>query len=262
MPARSWITALSVVAAIAVNALAATLPLNGQSTGEISDRFRVYFVPAGYVFSIWGLIYLLWIAFTLYQLVPENARKPRFASLGYWFALSNVLNAAWLVCWHYNQFVLSLVVMVSLLVTLIVCYVRAEVWHVRAGAIERLCVDVMFGTYLGWITVATVANAADVLWFLGWDGWGISPQRWTVALLAISALIGLYMAWEHGDVPFQLVLVWAFVGIANKHLRPGGLPDAGLVIHGARVAAAAAGGLAIVAFVRRMHLARTLVRPA
>lgn len=256
MRARPWVTAGSVVAALAVNALAVTLPLGGQSTGEISDRFRVYFVPAGYVFSIWGVIYLLWIAFTLYQFVPEHARRPRVASLGYWFAASNVLNALWLVCWHYHQFVLSLVVMVALLASLIVCYIRAGVWHVPAPPVERLCVDLMFATYLGWITVATVANATDVLWLLGWDGWGIAAQDWTVALLAICSLVGLYMAWEHGDVPFQLVLLWAFVGIANKHLRPGGMPDAGDVIHGARVAAAAAGGLAIVAFVRRIHLAR------
>jgi len=47
--------AVNVVAAlmtIAINGLANALPLNGQTTGEISDRFRVYFVPAGYVFSI------------------------------------------------------------------------------------------------------------------------------------------------------------------------------------------------------------------
>lgn len=253
---RAWINLLSVIVAITVNSLAATLPLNGQYTGEISDRFKVYFVPAGYVFAIWGLIYLMWIVFAIYQVIPANARKPRFESLGYWFAVSNVFNALWLVCWHYEQFVLSLVVMVALLVTLIVCYIRAGVWHAPAGPIERLCVDVMFGSYLGWITVATVANASDVLWFLGWQGWGISPQLWTVALLAVASLIGLYMAWEHGDVPFQLVLVWAFNGIANKHLGPGGLPDAALVIHGARVAAVAAAGLAIVALVRRMHWGR------
>lgn len=262
MHARPGINLLSVILAIAVNSLTAALPLNGQSTGEISDRFKIYFVPAGYVFAIWGLIYVLWIAFAVYQVFPENARKARFESLGYWFALSNVLNAAWLVCWHYNQFVLSLAVMVSLLVTLIICYVRAGVWHTNAGALERLCVDVMFGTYLGWIVVAMVANASGVLWYLGWDGWGIAPQHWAVALLAMATVIGLYMAWEHGDVPFQLVLVWAFVGIANKHLRPGGMPDAALVIHGARVAAVAASGLAIVALVRRMHRSRPAVSPA
>ena len=46
--------------ALAVNIMATTLPLNGQDTGAISDRFQVYFVPAGYVFSIWGVIYIGW----------------------------------------------------------------------------------------------------------------------------------------------------------------------------------------------------------
>ena len=64
---RQLANALSVVIALTVNILASTLPLNGQNTGEISDRFQVYFVPAGYVFAIWGIIYIGWIAFSIYQ---------------------------------------------------------------------------------------------------------------------------------------------------------------------------------------------------
>ena len=55
---RQSVNVLAVIATIVVNGLASALPLNDQTTGEISDRFQVYFVPAGYVFSIWGLIYL------------------------------------------------------------------------------------------------------------------------------------------------------------------------------------------------------------
>jgi translocator protein len=111
---RQFANALSVVLALTVNILAAALPLNGQNTGEISDRFEVFFVPAGYVFSIWGLIYIGWIAFATYQFTPAQKENPRLQRLGYWFALSGVLNAAWLFCWHYNLFGLSVLVMLAL----------------------------------------------------------------------------------------------------------------------------------------------------
>src|SRR5512147_3227802 len=93
---RQYANLLSVLLALTINILATTLPLNGQNTGEISDRFRVYFVPAGYVFSIWGIIYIGWIAFTIFQFLPSQKENPRLRWLGYLFAISNVLNAAWL----------------------------------------------------------------------------------------------------------------------------------------------------------------------
>src|SRR5512132_4367381 len=108
---RQTANILSVLLALLVNILASALPLNGQNTGEISDRFQVYFVPAGYVFAIWGVIYIGWIAFTIYQLLPSQKDNARLRRLGYAFALSNLFNAAWLFCWHYNQFGLSVLVM-------------------------------------------------------------------------------------------------------------------------------------------------------
>src|SRR5688572_32230811 len=101
---RQYVNLLSVILALVVNILATTLPLNGQNTGEISDRFQVYFVPAGYVFSIWGIIYIGWIAFAIYQARPAQKENPRLQNLSYLFAQSCVFNAAWLFCWHYNLF--------------------------------------------------------------------------------------------------------------------------------------------------------------
>src|SRR3990172_10285336 len=97
---RQTIVVLTVAATIVVNILANALPLNGLNTGEISDRFKVYFVPAGYVFAIWGLIYIGWIAFAIYQALPSQKESPRLRRLGYSFALSGVFNAAWLFSWH------------------------------------------------------------------------------------------------------------------------------------------------------------------
>ena len=104
---RQTANLVTVLIALTVNTLASALPLNGQSTGEISDRFAVYFVPAGYVFAIWFFIFVGWIAFAIYQFLPAQKENPRLRKLGYLFAVSNLFNAAWLFAWHYNRFGLS-----------------------------------------------------------------------------------------------------------------------------------------------------------
>jgi TspO/MBR family protein len=213
---RQLVNILSVVLALAVNILASVLPLNGQNTGEISDRFQVFFVPAGYVFAIWGLIYIGWIAFAIYQARPSQRENPRLRRLGYAFALSCVFNAAWLFCWHYNRFGLSVLVMLGLLALLIVAYLRLDVGNIPVGTAERWSVDIPFSIYLGWITVATVANISDYLYLIHWDGFGIAPQVWAVIMIVVASLLGALMTVLRRDSAYVFVLVWSFVGIAVK----------------------------------------------
>jgi len=207
---------ISVIIALTVNILATMLPLNGQNTAEISDRFKIYFVPAGYVFSIWGIIYLGWIAFVIYQLRPAQKDSPRLRRLGYLFALSGLFNAGWLFCWHYNQFGLSVVVMLILLGLLIASYLRLDVNRVSVSRAERWSVDVPFSIYLGWITVATVANITDLLYLLQWNGFGIAPTTWAVIMIVVASIVGLLMAITRRDAAYLFVLVWSFIGIAVK----------------------------------------------
>ncbi len=214
--ARQITNLATVILALAVNILASALPLNGQNTGEISDRFQVYFVPAGYVFAIWGIIYLGWVAFSLFQLQPAQRENPRLQRLGYLFALSNLANAAWLFAWHYNLFGLSVLIMLTLLGLLIASYLRLGVNQVPASRSERWSVDVPFGIYLGWITVATVANISDWLYLVQWNGFGIGAQSWAVIMIAVASLLGIAMARMRRDVAYLLVLVWSFIGIAVK----------------------------------------------
>jgi hypothetical protein len=213
---RQYANLLTVILALSVNILASALPLNGQNTGEISDRFEVYFVPAGYVFSIWSIIYLGWIAFLIFQFRTPEKESPRLRRLGYLFALSNLANAAWLFCWHYNQFGWSVLVMLALLGLLIASYLRLNVNREPVTRLEYWSVDVPFSIYLGWITVATVANIADWLYLVGWDGFGIPAQTWAVIMLGVASLLGLGMALTRRDVGYLSVLVWAFIGIAVK----------------------------------------------
>ena len=243
---RQLANALSVLLALTVNILASALPLNGQNTGEISDRFQVYFVPAGYVFAIWLIIYIGWIAFAIYQFLPGQKENLRLQKLGYLFALSGILNAAWLFCWHYNQFGLSVLVMLALLVTLIASYLKLNVGLTPVSAAERWCVDVPFSVYLGWITVATVANVTDWLFSISWNGFGINAQPWAVIMIAVASLLGLLMALTRRDSGYLFVLVWSFIGIAVKQA------DFPLVANSAWGASALTLGLAVYSIVLRL----------
>jgi benzodiazapine receptor len=213
---RQVVNVLAVVATIAINGLANALPLNGQTTGEISDRFQVYFVPAGYVFSIWGLIYIALVAFAVYQALPSQQGNPRLRRVGYLFALSCLANIAWLFLWHYERFPSTLVAMLTLLLLLITIYLRLGIGHARISTAEKWLVHVPFSIYLGWITVATIANVTTVLDYLNWSGWGIGAQAWAVIMLVVGLGIASALSLTRGDIAYMLVIIWAFAGIAVK----------------------------------------------
>jgi len=236
---------VSVIISLTVNILASALPLNGQNTGEISDRFQVYFVPSGYVFAIWGIIYIGWIAFVIYQFRASQKESPRLRRLGYLFALSGIANAAWLFCWHYNNFGLSVLVMLTLLSLLIASYLRLNVNQAPVSRAERWSLDIPFSVYLGWITVATVANVTDWLYLVEWNGFGISAQVWAMVMITVASVVGLLMTITRKDAAYVFVLVWSFAGIAVKQT------PAPMVVLSAWIAAILMLGLAFYSLIRR-----------
>jgi hypothetical protein len=214
---RQILIILAVVATIVINGLANALPINGLQTGEIADTFPVYFTPAGYVFAIWGLIYLGLIAYAIYQALPAQRENPRLRPIGGLFLVGSVANIAWILLWHYLQFPLSLVAMLVLLGSLIGIYLRLDIGRSRPPRAERWFVDLPFSIYLGWITVATIANVTALLSYLNWNGFGISDEAWLVIMLAVALVVAVLMALTRRDVAYLLVLAWAFAGIAVKH---------------------------------------------
>jgi len=210
------VTILVTITTITINVLANALPLNGQGTGEISDRFDIYFVPAGYVFSIWGLIYLGMIAFTIYQALPAQKDDSLLKKIypAYW--IGNIANAVWIFLWHYEFFPLTLVAMIILLVCLLYIYLQISKVGSDLDRNQKWFVKLPTSIYLGWISVATIANVSQVLFYLGWGGWGISPVIWTMIMLSIATLLGLIMLWREFDIAYVLVLIWAFIGITNS----------------------------------------------
>lgn len=213
---RQIVTVTTAVLMITANILANALPINNLTTGEISDSFPVLFVPAGYVFSIWGVIYLGIVAFMVYQALPAQRENPRLRRAGYWFALGSVANSIWIFLWHYQQFALSLVAMLVLLASLILSYLRLDIGRVSARGAEKWAINAPFSIYLGWITVATVANVTVVLYDAGWNGFGLAPQTWAVIMLIVATVVAALVIFTRRDVAYSVVIIWAFVGIVVK----------------------------------------------
>jgi hypothetical protein len=213
---RQVLVILALILTLVVNWLANALPINGYTTAQVSDMFAVYFVPAGYVFAIWGVIYLFLIGFAAYQALPSQRENPRLRSIGYVFILSCLANSAWIFFWQYLLFSWTLLLMLTLLVSLILIYLRLDIGRSRASTAETWLVRVPFSIYLGWVTVATIANVTDVLEYWSWNGWGIFPEHWAVIMLAIATLLAALVSFTRRDAAFLLVLIWAFAGIGVK----------------------------------------------
>lgn len=208
---RYILVIVSLLAVITTNALANILPLNGQTTGEISNRLPVLFTPAGYVFSIWSLIYLLlifWVIGLWRNRFNKDALYERHSLL---FIISCVFNIAWIFLWHYEYFLLTVLVMISLLLTLIILYRTYPVQDNRLSS--RLPISI----YLGWISVATIANISYVLTVYEWSGWGLSDPLWAVIMMTIGAALALHIRFHHFDIAYPAVFIWAFIGIAVRN---------------------------------------------
>jgi hypothetical protein len=208
---------------ITINILANALPINGLNTGVISDQFEVYFVPAGYVFSIWGLIYIGLIAYAVYQALPSQKTNPRLQATGWWVVLGGLANSAWIFLWHYGQFVGTLGAMLILLASLITVYLRLGIGKTKVSKSEALAVRLPISIYLGWINVATIANVTDVLDFIGWNRFGLTQEAWMVIILGAVLAIAFLMNFTRRDIAFTAVILWALVGIAIK------FPSSGIV---------------------------------
>jgi benzodiazapine receptor len=201
---------------ILFNILANALPLNGLYTGDISDRFKVYFVPAGYVFAIWGVIYIGLIAYAAYQALPAQTQNPALRKTGYLVALSGVANCVWLILWHYEHPVWTLLPMLALLGLLIAVYLQLGIGRTAASRAETWCVRVPVSIYLGWITVATVANVTAALYIVQWDGFGMISRNWMLVMLAAVLGIAGLVSLTRRDIAYNLVILWALIGIAVK----------------------------------------------
>lgn len=204
---------MAFVLVIVVNTLSNALPLNGRTAGEISDSLPSYFTPAGYTFSIWGVIYLALLGYTIYQAIPAQRKRPFQERIGWLFVLSSIANAAWIFSWHYGSYILSVFLMVSLLISLIAIYMRLKIGQPNQSVskTDLAFVHIPFSLYLGWITVATIANIASVAADLGWNGGPI----WAAIMMAVAVVVAGVLLFNRRDFAYAGVLIWALFGIRS-----------------------------------------------
>jgi len=214
-PVTDWggnIAAFSI--AIAVNVLSNTLPINGQTMAEVSARYQSLFTPAGFTFSIWGVIYFFLLIFVVYQALPAQRDDQVIAHIGPYFRINCLANASWLIAFHFELLVVSLLIMLILLGTLIRIYQGLSDDASRKTGLRWVAAFLPFSLYFAWICVATIANLSAVQVALGWEDLGLSPMQWTLLKLAVVAALGAIMSLRYRDLPFILVVAWAALGIA------------------------------------------------
>lgn len=219
----SYLRYLNIIAFIAtgiINGLAgSTTTIGGKLTAQVSDSNPTLITPAGYVFSIWGIIYLLLAIFAIYQVLPKNKNRPFQKQISFFFILSCITNIAWLFAWQYEQLPVSVALMLLLLASLITIYQRVGIGKTKTSIKEKLAVHLPFSVYLGWITIATIANISATLVNVGWDGAGLDPTTWAIIVVAVAVLITFLSLALRKDVAYALVVVWALVGIAAKQTQ-------------------------------------------
>jgi hypothetical protein len=215
-------TWLLFIGVIAVNALANILPINGMNTGQISSFYPNTFVPAGFTFSIWGVIYLLLfsytIGFTFYTIKKTQYEKAHsfIQNINSQFWITCILNMAWIIAWHYLQIELSVAIMLFFLGTLIHLFLKSQSKLHQLSAGQKWILYVPFMVYLGWISVATIANITALLVAYKWAAFGILPIYWSAVMISIAIILAWYMVYQFKNIPFALVVTWALWGIYNS----------------------------------------------
>ena len=206
------LTLLGFTQMIAVNSLANILPINGMTTGELSDQLENLFTPQGYTFAIWGVIYFLLLVFILSILVrPFEKITDVLSRL---FIVNTFLNSAWIFAWHYQYLIVSLILMIGLLVNLVKINLLIKT---TPNWLDKITIQLPFTVYFGWISIATIANFTAVLVGYQWEGIGISEELWTSIILVIGIMIALSQVFYFKQIAYVIVIIWAYFGIYGKH---------------------------------------------
>ncbi|QTE24342.1 tryptophan-rich sensory protein [Polaribacter cellanae] len=205
------------ISVVFINYLSNTGLMNNTTIGEISSEYKSLFTPAGYAFSIWGLIYLLLFGFIFYQgrsLFTKVRNDDFIEIIGFWFAISCFANSAWVFSWIYEYTGLSCIFIFLLLFSILKIVVNTKIGLEKETFSTKIFIWWPFAIYSGWVTVASIANVSTYLIKINWDGFGISPKIWTIIMISIATIINLIVTWKRNMSAFAFVGAWALIAIA------------------------------------------------
>ena len=209
---------VGILGMISINGVVSSRGINGNTIGAISDRYDTLFAPAGYAFAIWGVIYLLWTGFTVFQLTRmfrKNADTGFILQIGPWLVVNSLANITWIFAWVNESIGLSLALMLVILTSLMIMIIRLNMARGDAPFPIRAFVWWPVSIYGGWIAVATIANFSAYLVSIGWEGL-VSAQSWTVIMLLVATSLNLVMIFHRNMRAFAAVGIWALVAIAYR----------------------------------------------
>lgn len=221
----SILNAASLAIHIALSYLTQMKLVGNRDVGEVSDRYESLFTPAGFTFAIWGVIYILLTAFAVYHIVSAYRKSPEHSSnrdlkrIGYSFIINNIATALWLVAWTGEQLAVSVGLILVQLITLMTIHNRLYIHDATRSLQSRLFTQLPLSVYFGWISLATIANISAWLTSIGWNGWGVSGINWTITMVAIAAMLSVWIINRRRNVFFGLVTIWGLYGIATKRLE-------------------------------------------
>lgn len=213
------VNGIALVSTIFVNYLSNTGAFNGNTMKTVSDRYLNLFTPAGYAFSIWGLIYLGLLSFAIYtgrSLFTKQKLHPAVEKIGWWFLISCICNSFWVVAWLYNYILLSVGLMVMILISLLKIILNLGISLNKENTKDNIFISIPFTLYVGWISVAIIANIAAYLTKIQWDGFGLSSTNWAIIMIVIAGLVNIYMVTQRNMRAYGLVGVWALLAIASN----------------------------------------------
>jgi hypothetical protein len=218
--------------------------------GAISDRYPTYVVPAGYAFSIWSLIFALSIAYAVWQMLPAQRENPLLRRIGWLTAAAFAGSTLWQFAFPAGMYALSVVLIVVTLVSLATAVGRMTGWRTPFSGAERWLAWIACGIYLGWITVATVANVAQALAAAGVSELGLGAEAWGIVMLIAAGLIASAVTLRTRNPGYPLTVIWALVAASVARRAPP------VVTQSDTVAYVALGAAAVVAVALVMALMR------
>lgn len=212
---------IAFISTIFINYLSNTGIMNGKTIGSISDNIKSLFTPAGYAFSIWGLIYSLLFGFIFYQgrsLFKKNINDDFILKINYWFIISCVANCLWIFSWVYEYTGISCLFIFMLLFSILKIIFNNNLQIEKTSKSRLLFLNLPFVIYGGWVTVASMANVSSFLVKLNWNGFNISPILWTIIMIIIATVINIIVVYKRNMYAFAFVGTWALIaiGVANQ----------------------------------------------
>jgi hypothetical protein len=217
--------------AIVWNFITNSFPPTGVTISKLSNTVfaDVKIIPANYAFSIWGLIYIGLVAFGIYQLDPRRADNVPLQQTRPWIIVASLLQCLWILLFLYQQMLLSSLVMLGIIWSLIKCYRSLHSPTKSAHQPYPAWVPRVFSIYLGWISVATIVNIAATFDLWGWQGSPLSPDFWTILMVAASVGLAVLLLRIYDDHVFGSVIIWAIGGIIIANLTTPAIIISGLM---------------------------------